>query len=384
MSPQAQILFTGAIEVVIALALGGCAYWSWKRRANARLAAAASKTSEFEQEKKNNVDLMNELTRLICEHTRSVEVFQSFLESSVAQTAASAGANSNVASQVQMMRAANGRFDQVAERKSAELSMAAGKYPSVFGDVSVSFVDHRRNANTFDGVLEQAPSDATPVQLQAITEDTLRNVFETRERLEAKLAAAQREIEQQAARLRAAELDARVDPLTRLGNRRALDEHLVTVHALNERNGLSYSLLMLDIDKFKSINDTYGHAAGDAVLQVMGKVLQTQLRLSDRPFRMGGEEFVMILSATSLKQAAIVAERVRKRVEAATVHFEGKTLHFTASIGVAEIEAGQSSGELLERADEALYAAKNAGRNCVEIALDLNSNAEEISADAVV
>jgi diguanylate cyclase len=210
-----------------------------------------------------------------------------------------------------------------------------------------------------------------------MTRESLRDVLETRQRLQFELSAAQRQIEEQAVRLRAAEQDARIDYLTRLPNRRAFDEHLAGVHSLFERNGMAYTLMLFDVDRFKSVNDAYGHAAGDAVLQVMAKVMQTRLRLSDKVFRLGGEEFAMVLAATTRQQAAVVAERMRKRIEAAVVHFEGCELRFTASIGAAEIEVNQSSSELLERADEALYAAKEAGRNCVEIAPALNTPFED-------
>jgi diguanylate cyclase (GGDEF)-like protein len=166
--------------------------------------------------------------------------------------------------------------------------------------------------------------------------------------------------------LRAAERDARMDSLTHIPNRRAFDEHVTAVHALFERQRIAYSVVMLDLDNFKSVNDRYGHAAGDSVLQVIAKLLQSQLRLSDRVFRFGGEEFVIVLVATNLQQAMLVAERARKRIEASIVYFKGRELRITTSAGVCEVRDGLTSAAVLAQADAALYGAKSAGRNRIE------------------
>jgi diguanylate cyclase (GGDEF)-like protein len=201
-----------------------------------------------------------------------------------------------------------------------------------------------------------------------MTFQSLRAVLATKTRLETDLSAAQKQIEVQAAKLRAAEHDARIDPLTHIPNRRAFDKHMEGVQSLFERQEIAYSLVVLDLDNFKSVNDNFGHAAGDSVLQVAAKLLQSQLRLSDRVFRFGGEEFVLVLVATGLRQAMIVAERARKRIEASVVYYDGQELRVTASAGVAEAGRGDSCSNLLEQADAALYSAKRAGRNRVEAA----------------
>ena len=116
------------------------------------------------------------------------------------------------------------------------------------------------------------------------------------------------------------------------------------------------------------LNDAHGHAAGDAALQVTAKLLQSQLRLSDRAFRIGGEEFALVLVATDARHAEIVAERARRRIEASTVYFDGKQLRVTVSAGIAEARDNVPSRDILKQADAAMYAAKEAGRNRIEVA----------------
>lgn len=160
---------------------------------------------------------------------------------------------------------------------------------------------------------------------------------------------------------------ARTDALTGLPNRRALEDELVRCASRAARDKTWLSLVALDVDHFKKFNDTHGHAAGDAVLGTMGRVLTDQCRKGDIPTRYGGEEFTVVLPNTNPVGANVVAERIRRALEASETIFEGKKLKFTSSIGVASAlgPAVNPVAALAARADEALYAAKHAGRNRV-------------------
>jgi diguanylate cyclase (GGDEF)-like protein len=125
---------------------------------------------------------------------------------------------------------------------------------------------------------------------------------------------------------------------------------------------------MIDIDHFKRINDSHGHAVGDQVLRHASRVLAAGLRERDRLGRVGGEEFVAVLPGATLAQARQVAERMRNAVDAARLIGPSGEVRFTVSIGVACAQVAESADGLLERADAALYAAKNGGRNAVVIA----------------
>jgi diguanylate cyclase (GGDEF)-like protein len=163
---------------------------------------------------------------------------------------------------------------------------------------------------------------------------------------------------------------ASTDALTGLPNRRALEDELNRSAARGSRDGTWLSLLALDVDHFKSFNDTYGHAAGDAVLATVGRILIEQCRKGDMPARYGGEEFTVILPNTNPLGATVVAERIRRAFEMSETHFDGRTLKITMSLGIASAQgpAINPVAVLAGRADEALYSAKRGGRNRVATA----------------
>lgn len=170
---------------------------------------------------------------------------------------------------------------------------------------------------------------------------------------------------------------ATTDPLTGLFNRRQFWELGTREIGRSNRYGNPLSVVMLDIDHFKSVNDTYGHDEGDRVLQLLSRILRSQLRKVDIAGRLGGEEFAILLPNTSLPAARSLAERLRLEVETASLRTNGRILRFTVSIGVAEAESASTALEgLLKRADVALYCAKNLGRNRVEAAESLSFSGE--------
>jgi diguanylate cyclase (GGDEF)-like protein len=159
---------------------------------------------------------------------------------------------------------------------------------------------------------------------------------------------------------------ATTDSLTGLANRRTLDEELVLEWRRADRVGDSLAFILLDLDDFKQVNDTHGHQAGDAVLRAVGQVLLGGVRQVDLAGRYGGEEFALILPETDLPGALKLAQRLRVALESTPVELaEGKTLQVTASFGVALKDQLGSADELVAVADEALYAAKRAGKNRV-------------------
>lgn len=166
------------------------------------------------------------------------------------------------------------------------------------------------------------------------------------------------------------------DGLTGLRNRAALDERLADERNRFHRYRRSVSLLVLDLDHFKAVNDTYGHPAGDAVLERVADIVRATIRDADFPARFGGEELVVLLPETMRREAGEVAERIRTAVASAVVEWNGKRIPVTASIGVSSCpEVVQDPAELLKSADEALYASKAAGRNRVTVALPDTSRA---------
>ncbi len=155
------------------------------------------------------------------------------------------------------------------------------------------------------------------------------------------------------------------DPLTGAGNRRRLDSKLAEIVATHARTGEPASLLMLDLDHFKLVNDKYGHAVGDQILKRITEIVNLRIRVTDSLYRIGGEEFVVIVDGQDLERAAHLAEQLRTLVEANELVPDHSV---TLSVGVAELRSDESAKDWLLRADEALYCAKDAGRNATSLA----------------
>jgi len=182
--------------------------------------------------------------------------------------------------------------------------------------------------------------------------------------LQRQLDHAETALAQQAEQLTSYLSEARTDALTGLPNRRSFDEAISKRFAEWQRRSEPLSVMLLDIDRFKALNDEHGHLAGDAVLRSVARLLADSLRDMDTAARFGGEEFALILPGNTAAGSKGAAERARKLIEQSEFPFEGKSLRATISCGVAQAEAGEGLPTLLKRADEALYASKSAGRNC--------------------
>lgn len=158
-----------------------------------------------------------------------------------------------------------------------------------------------------------------------------------------------------------------IDPLTGLRNRTGLAEEVSRELARFARTGQPFCVALCDLDRFKSVNDTYGHEAGDRVLVAAAGCLTRGIRAIDEAFRMGGEEILILLKETHLAEALVVLERLRADLAATPVQLaDGQVLHVTASFGAVEVVADVGVDTLVDRADQALYAAKHGGRNRVE------------------
>ena len=168
---------------------------------------------------------------------------------------------------------------------------------------------------------------------------------------------------------RTALLKAQRDPLTGVYNRAALTETLARDVELAQRHQNPLSIIVLDIDHFKNINDSHGHAAGDCLLKGLVESASHSIRRCDMLFRFGGEEFVVLLNNTDEKGALRLAERIRRNVEKEEYRCGGQVIHMTLSAGIAELQKQDVETRLFERADQALYRAKYEGRNCVRAAL---------------
>ncbi|RKP44465.1 sensor domain-containing diguanylate cyclase [Pararobbsia silviterrae] len=184
-------------------------------------------------------------------------------------------------------------------------------------------------------------------------------------RLRRRLAAKNESLREAMARIEALAL---TDDVTGLANRRAITELLSSHIGLSQRTGLPLSIALVDVDHFKRINDIHGHLTGDRALKFLSEQAVAAIRVQDRIGRFGGEEFLIVLSATTLDDAVHVMERLRSHIAScdwASIGLEGRV---TVTVGVAHFASRESIEMLLRRADLALYRGKDAGRNCVMLA----------------
>jgi diguanylate cyclase len=208
-------------------------------------------------------------------------------------------------------------------------------------------------------------------QVKAIVErlvNSTRDMQSANKALEDRLTSSKQEINNLQRNLEAIRTESLTDPLTGLGNRKHFDRSIDESVRSAAATGLPLSLLMMDIDHFKSFNDNYGHLTGDQVLRLVGMSLKQSIKGQDFTARYGGEEFAVVLPNTPLRQAIIVADNIRRMVMSKELKKKstGEILgRVTLSAGVSTLKSGEDSDALIERADSCLYAAKRNGRNRV-------------------
>ncbi len=238
------------------------------------------------------------------------------------------------------------RIIEVADRlKSYALSMAA--------DVDA----HQTKVQAVNNSLIESGESSPKSVVKAVN-----LLIAANEAMQTQLQQAQEQIHEQAEQIESAEHRATTDALTRVPNRGAFDKHLEHRHSLGP--GKAGTLALLDVDHFKKFNDFYGHRAGDEVLRVVAKILYARLQGYGLVARYGGEEFVVILDGYSVDQAKDLIEAARVAIGEREIIFEDKRLRVSASAGVAELVEIESTDQWLQRADDAMYQSKEAGRNC--------------------
>jgi diguanylate cyclase len=241
------------------------------------------------------------------------------------------------------------------KRELQHAQTVAAELERITWDIRKSLSKHHANVTRFkDRVnrLGDQHDDSAWKELCHEAEDMLKPTL----KLASQIASAYEEIRQQGANLMKF-TEVRTDPLTRVKNRRALDDAISAQFALMNRYGTPFSVVMFDIDRFKQINDEQGHLNGDEILQDLAKLLDEQVRETDMVARYGGDEFVVIMPQTDLKGACILGERLRARIQ--------DNMSATVSGGVSAGQKNDTKEILLTRADAALYQAKSSGRNVI-------------------
>ena len=268
---------------------------------------------------------------------------------------------------------ANERISNVSERMSRRIATVH--------DAIDTAMD---TATGYSTTLESASNDlASSPSGDAVKQMAVRLLAETRRmqdanhQLERKLEASREDIAQLQRDLDDVRRDALLDPLTKLANRKSFDEGLAREMSEARKTGVPLSLVLLDIDHFKSFNDTWGHQTGDQVLRLVAMTLKSNIKGKDVAARYGGEEFAAILPETDLEGAIILADNIRKAIQSKELlkrSTNEKLGRLTASFGVAAYREDDTASSLIERADRCLYAAKHAGRNRVISETELNTD----------
>jgi diguanylate cyclase (GGDEF)-like protein len=249
----------------------------------------------------------------------------------------------------------------------------------IVAQVSVTSADLASGVDRFEidtgpllaGMGSTATSEILAPLLQAFTRSTTvlrRTVDASRE----ELGEIRRQLDHANEELRRAKDLANTDPLTGLANRRALNDVLARDIALAHRIGAPFSIAILDVDHFKQVNDQHGHTAGDQALMHLAVVAKGGVRDSDAILRYGGEEFIILLPGAGAEGAYFVVDRLRMMVEKTPFMFGHKKITLRFSAGVAQLGDGEGATGLLERADRALYQAKEMGRNRVHRAIAMS------------
>jgi diguanylate cyclase len=258
----------------------------------------------------------------------------------------------------------NDRMSSVSERMHARIE-------AVYEAIDAAMT----TANAYSGSLQSASGDLErEISIPAMKElaDRLlsetRRMQETNRALEQKLEASRDDIASLQRDLDDVKRESLLDPLTKIANRKSFDEGMDKAIAEASETASPLCLMIIDIDHFKSFNDTYGHQTGDQVLRLVAMTLKSNIKGKDLAARYGGEEFVAILPSTDMEGAVIVAENIRRAIQAKELlkrSTNEKLGRITASFGVAAYQPGDTPAMLIERADRCLYAAKHAGRNRV-------------------
>ncbi|CCD92966.1 conserved hypothetical protein [Bradyrhizobium sp. ORS 375] len=256
------------------------------------------------------------------------------------------------------------RIDKVGARVVGEIDDLMGMLSDALGRTA----SYDASLAGADRMLASATSREQLVDIIEALAHSTKQMRETNRVLEERLSLSKDEISGLQHSLEVIRAESLTDPLTGLGNRKYFDRMIETTVQTGLATGQPLSLLMFDIDHFKSFNDSYGHLTGDQVLRLVGLTLKHAIKGQDIAARYGGEEFAVVLPNTPLRQALTVADQIRRAVTAKELKKKstGEILgRVTISVGVSELRPGDDTDALIERADACLYAAKHNGRNKV-------------------
>lgn len=248
--------------------------------------------------------------------------------------------------------------NSAAKQQMEQAEVILARLHDLAAGVAADVGEHNSQVEAINHQLSAEGGDDAAVVVTAVSQ-----LLAANSQMQQQLDSAQEQLRQQAQEIESQTAAARTDALTGLANRRVFDHEIAALTSRFNEQGTPFAVTILDIDHFKTFNDTHGHQVGDLVLQHAAKVYVAAVPETDIVTRFGGEEFAVIHPGTTVEEAASRADAIRAALDASRIHSDDKELHVTVSLGVAESTPGEEPAELIERADSALYAAKESGRN---------------------
>ena len=351
--------------IVILQCLVGLFVWFCSRRKESEILKALEVLSKGEHDKGLDsagvCDLLATAGKALSEHSEQLGTFERSLLTSDAQR--------TEFSSLGQIRKANQSVEQTIDTTLAGLIASCG---DLLSDEQSSLKAYREKNSELGTTLDGITHVELLVQFASTLLGMVRELRTENKAVRDEVAFGREKIIHLLTQASSAEHIARIDTLTQLGNRRAFDEAHAQCEELRDQSGHPYSVILLDIDHFKSVNDQFGHAAGDAVLSLVSRILRENTKTSDHLCRLGGEEFGILLPRCDEKPARSIAESHRNKIEKTVLRFGNHEISVTVSCGVALAISGTSQSDLLARADAALYTAKRQGRNrtCVDEIFD--------------
>jgi diguanylate cyclase len=243
--------------------------------------------------------------------------------------------------------------------KKQDVESLMSKLRETCDDIAFDVETHNESVQEASAQLKKQEPDASEGVLKI-----LKSMLQANAKLQSQLEVAEDKLFDQARQIQSHVMEANTDALTLVSNRRAFDQEIAMAQELYATDGKPVSVMMVDVDYFKKFNDNYGHHAGDEVLKSVARTLRRKVKRNGHVCRYGGEEFAVIFHGQTTDACMEWAEQARAELARTQIHYEGEVLTITASGGLAEINESDGAEGMVRRADDALYEAKEAGRNC--------------------
>ena len=360
MVPFEFFLLYGVLLLVLVLGFG------WLKRAASHPVVAPQKNGVPQkvtaQSLKGLMGLLNDIGTSIDEHGEKVSSFGEVL-AAIPKSAPVPNHIEGLEEAISEVRSENQKFVRVTRNNIQKLPKSSNSLSNECNELQSRLTEHLSGSEELELFLEYTKSVEAVIRERDVLLNSIKTLKESKRATEATLALTQKRLAEQEIELEEAKYLAGHDELTHLPNRRLFKKQISDLHSQFMTSGQRFSCILVDIDHLQDINDKYGHSVGDAVITVFGRIAFETSGRSENLFRPGGDEFVILLSNSTVQQAKRLANRLQERTENISVRSTDCEVTFTLSIGIAEILEGESCIDFQDRANAALSSARKSGGN---------------------